>query len=141
MRYISTAFAYPPQGAAVPAYGPWMRVELAVYSYFNTRNQLDFFREDATRNSTPNLNVGRKDTVLRVLKITQVNGDEKHLGNPFIFKRRRVADYKRLKDSLMSKLDGWKMKLLSYAGSSKLHPPALPPLSALSFNISSSSMA
>uniref|UniRef100_A0A803QQJ2 DUF4283 domain-containing protein n=1 Tax=Cannabis sativa TaxID=3483 RepID=A0A803QQJ2_CANSA len=41
-----TSFAYPPEGAAVRAYGPWIRAESAVISCFNTRNQLNFFRED-----------------------------------------------------------------------------------------------
>uniref|UniRef100_A0A803P616 Uncharacterized protein n=1 Tax=Cannabis sativa TaxID=3483 RepID=A0A803P616_CANSA len=45
-------YAYPPQGAAVPAYGPWMKAESAVFSYFNTRNQFDFFREGAGRSFT-----------------------------------------------------------------------------------------
>uniref|UniRef100_A0A803NWW7 Reverse transcriptase n=1 Tax=Cannabis sativa TaxID=3483 RepID=A0A803NWW7_CANSA len=40
-----TSFAYPPEGAAVPAYGPWISAESAVISCFNTRNQLNFFRE------------------------------------------------------------------------------------------------
>ncbi|KAM6568549.1 hypothetical protein CsatB_016534 [Cannabis sativa] len=50
--FRSTAYAYPPQGAAVPAYGPWMKAESAVLSYFNTRNQFDFFREGAGRSFT-----------------------------------------------------------------------------------------
>uniref|UniRef100_A0A803P656 Reverse transcriptase domain-containing protein n=1 Tax=Cannabis sativa TaxID=3483 RepID=A0A803P656_CANSA len=50
--FRSTAYAYPPQGAAVPAYGPWMKAESAVFTYFNTRNQFDFFREGAGRSFT-----------------------------------------------------------------------------------------
>ncbi|XP_060973692.1 uncharacterized protein LOC133038980 [Cannabis sativa] len=63
-----------------------------------------------------NLNGRRRDQILSILNIDQVRGDERHLGNPFVFKRRKKEDYKRLKDSLMKKLEGWKMKLLSYAG-------------------------
>uniref|UniRef100_A0A803PK89 RNase H type-1 domain-containing protein n=1 Tax=Cannabis sativa TaxID=3483 RepID=A0A803PK89_CANSA len=55
-----------------------------------------------------------KDHILGTFNIDQVRGEEKHLGNPFIFKRRKKEDYMRLKDSLMKKLEGWKMKLLSY---------------------------
>uniref|UniRef100_A0A803QPC0 Reverse transcriptase n=1 Tax=Cannabis sativa TaxID=3483 RepID=A0A803QPC0_CANSA len=51
--FRSTAFAFPPQGDAVPAYGPWMKAESAIYSCFNTRNQLDFYREDVGRTVTP----------------------------------------------------------------------------------------
>uniref|UniRef100_A0A803NMC8 CCHC-type domain-containing protein n=1 Tax=Cannabis sativa TaxID=3483 RepID=A0A803NMC8_CANSA len=51
--FRSTAYAYPPQGAAVPAYGPWMKAESAIFSCFNTRNQLEFFREEADRIISP----------------------------------------------------------------------------------------
>ncbi|XP_060972563.1 uncharacterized protein LOC115717820 [Cannabis sativa] len=61
-----------------------------------------------------NLSCRRKDHILGTFNIDQVRGEEKHLGNPFIFKRRKKEDYMRLKDSLMKKLEGWKMKLLSY---------------------------
>ncbi|KAM6553278.1 hypothetical protein CsatB_014040 [Cannabis sativa] len=63
-----------------------------------------------------NTNAGLKNNILNILNINQVSGEEKHLGNPFIFKRRKAEDYNRLKDSMRSKLEGWKMKSLSYAG-------------------------
>uniref|UniRef100_A0A803P4J3 CCHC-type domain-containing protein n=1 Tax=Cannabis sativa TaxID=3483 RepID=A0A803P4J3_CANSA len=37
----SLALAYPPEGEAVPAFGPWIKAESAIYKCFNTRNQLD----------------------------------------------------------------------------------------------------
>uniref|UniRef100_A0A803PI57 DUF4283 domain-containing protein n=1 Tax=Cannabis sativa TaxID=3483 RepID=A0A803PI57_CANSA len=40
-----TTFAFLPEGKAVPAYDPWIRSESAVFSCFNTRNQLDFYRD------------------------------------------------------------------------------------------------
>uniref|UniRef100_A0A803PWW7 CCHC-type domain-containing protein n=1 Tax=Cannabis sativa TaxID=3483 RepID=A0A803PWW7_CANSA len=63
--FRSTAFAFPPQGDVVPAYGPWMKAETAIFSCFNTRNQLDFFREglgwtNTPASSTPMANSGSK---------------------------------------------------------------------------------
>uniref|UniRef100_A0A803NWR9 Reverse transcriptase n=1 Tax=Cannabis sativa TaxID=3483 RepID=A0A803NWR9_CANSA len=42
-----TAYVYPPEGKAVMAFGPWIKAETAVFSCFNTRNQLDYFREES----------------------------------------------------------------------------------------------
>uniref|UniRef100_A0A803PUX1 CCHC-type domain-containing protein n=1 Tax=Cannabis sativa TaxID=3483 RepID=A0A803PUX1_CANSA len=51
--FRETVFAFPPEGAAVPAFGPWIRAESSVISCFNTRNQLNFFREDARHTQPP----------------------------------------------------------------------------------------
>ncbi|XP_030479312.1 uncharacterized protein LOC115696559 [Cannabis sativa] len=40
-----TAYAYPPEGAAVLAFGPRIKAESAVISCFNTRNQLTLLKE------------------------------------------------------------------------------------------------
>ncbi|XP_060968531.1 uncharacterized protein LOC133035965 [Cannabis sativa] len=58
----------------------------------------------------------RKQSLLNCLKVSQVTGDELHLGNPFVFKRRKKEDYTKLRLSLTKRLEGWKLKLLSYAG-------------------------
>uniref|UniRef100_A0A803NVZ1 Reverse transcriptase domain-containing protein n=1 Tax=Cannabis sativa TaxID=3483 RepID=A0A803NVZ1_CANSA len=63
-----------------------------------------------------NMSSGLKDNILGILNIDLVRGTLRHLGNPFVFKRRKKEDYKRLKDSMFNKLEGWKMKLISYAG-------------------------
>uniref|UniRef100_A0A803PAC8 DUF4283 domain-containing protein n=1 Tax=Cannabis sativa TaxID=3483 RepID=A0A803PAC8_CANSA len=51
--FRSTTFAYPHVGATVPTYGPWMKAESVVFSCFNTRNQLEYFREEAGRTPLP----------------------------------------------------------------------------------------
>ncbi|XP_060963433.1 uncharacterized protein LOC133032963 [Cannabis sativa] len=63
-----------------------------------------------------NLSSAKKQSILNILKINPVSGNEKHLGNPFNFKRRKKEDYKTLKESMLKKLEGWKLKLLSYVG-------------------------
>uniref|UniRef100_A0A803Q029 Reverse transcriptase domain-containing protein n=1 Tax=Cannabis sativa TaxID=3483 RepID=A0A803Q029_CANSA len=45
--FSSTVYVYPPEGKAVLAFGPWMKAKTAVYSYFNIRNQLNYFREES----------------------------------------------------------------------------------------------
>uniref|UniRef100_A0A803Q2M5 Reverse transcriptase n=1 Tax=Cannabis sativa TaxID=3483 RepID=A0A803Q2M5_CANSA len=56
-----------------------------------------------------NLSNGRKNNLLGILNIEQVKGEERHLGNPFVFKRRKKEDYLRFKESMLKKLEGWKM--------------------------------
>ncbi|KAF4348477.1 hypothetical protein G4B88_030126 [Cannabis sativa] len=37
------------------------------------------------------------------------------MGNLFVFKRRKKEDYMNLKNRMLQKLEGWRMRLLSYA--------------------------
>uniref|UniRef100_A0A803QQJ3 Reverse transcriptase domain-containing protein n=1 Tax=Cannabis sativa TaxID=3483 RepID=A0A803QQJ3_CANSA len=63
-----------------------------------------------------NLSVERRNGILHVLNINQTQGEERHLGNPFVFKRRKKENYMKLRESMLQRLEGWKMRLLSYAG-------------------------
>uniref|UniRef100_A0A803Q5I6 DUF4283 domain-containing protein n=1 Tax=Cannabis sativa TaxID=3483 RepID=A0A803Q5I6_CANSA len=60
----STPYAYPPEGDAIPAFGPWIKAESAVISCFNTRNQLAFFRDNTRGNTTPTAHAPSKGTTL-----------------------------------------------------------------------------
>ncbi|XP_060960792.1 uncharacterized protein LOC133031327 [Cannabis sativa] len=52
-----------------------------------------------------NLDSNYKKVMMDSLAIRESNGEERHLGNPFVFKRRKKEEYRRLKESVMHKLE------------------------------------
>uniref|UniRef100_A0A803PL40 Reverse transcriptase zinc-binding domain-containing protein n=1 Tax=Cannabis sativa TaxID=3483 RepID=A0A803PL40_CANSA len=50
------------------------------------------------------------------LVVGLVKGNEKHLGNPFLFSRSKKKDFQFLKTNLCNRLEGWRMKTLSTIG-------------------------
>ncbi|XP_060968361.1 uncharacterized protein LOC133035936 [Cannabis sativa] len=63
-----------------------------------------------------NLDIDKRKAILQMLTIKQSDGEERHLGNPFVFKRMKKDSFLKLRESMLQKLAGWKMRLLSYAG-------------------------
>uniref|UniRef100_A0A803PUX2 Reverse transcriptase domain-containing protein n=1 Tax=Cannabis sativa TaxID=3483 RepID=A0A803PUX2_CANSA len=62
-----------------------------------------------------NLASDKRKDILQKLTIKQSDGEERHLGNPFVFKRRKRESFLKLRESMLQKLEGWRMRLLSYA--------------------------
>uniref|UniRef100_A0A803PFQ0 Reverse transcriptase domain-containing protein n=1 Tax=Cannabis sativa TaxID=3483 RepID=A0A803PFQ0_CANSA len=57
-----------------------------------------------------------KENIEAQLGISTINDEEKYLGNPFVFSRRRKKDFDFIRSKLKQRLEGWKMRTLSYAG-------------------------
>uniref|UniRef100_A0A803P3L4 Reverse transcriptase domain-containing protein n=1 Tax=Cannabis sativa TaxID=3483 RepID=A0A803P3L4_CANSA len=58
--------------------------------------------------------------IISMLKVKECTGNEKHLGNPFVFKRSKRQEFHFLKDKVLQRINGWKSKLLSFAGRTTL---------------------
>uniref|UniRef100_A0A803PQY8 Reverse transcriptase domain-containing protein n=1 Tax=Cannabis sativa TaxID=3483 RepID=A0A803PQY8_CANSA len=54
--------------------------------------------------------------IMEKLGVGLVKGNEKHLGNPFLFSRSKRKDFQFLKTNLCNRLEGWRMKTLSTIG-------------------------
>uniref|UniRef100_A0A803QRE0 Reverse transcriptase domain-containing protein n=1 Tax=Cannabis sativa TaxID=3483 RepID=A0A803QRE0_CANSA len=61
-----------------------------------------------------------KNDILNILNVKECDGQEKHLGNPFVFKRKKREEYLYFKDKVLKRIEGWKSKLLSFAGRTTL---------------------
>ncbi|XP_062119064.1 uncharacterized protein LOC133832781 [Humulus lupulus] len=62
-----------------------------------------------------NLNNCASLTIRRILQVEETKGSERHLGDPFVFQRRKKDDYEWLREAVMINLEGSKMRTLSYA--------------------------
>ncbi|KAM6552325.1 hypothetical protein CsatB_002133 [Cannabis sativa] len=57
-----------------------------------------------------------RDNIEAKVGISTVNEAEKYLGNPFVFSRQKKKDFDFLRSKLVQRLEGWKMRTLSFAG-------------------------
>uniref|UniRef100_A0A803PTE2 Reverse transcriptase n=1 Tax=Cannabis sativa TaxID=3483 RepID=A0A803PTE2_CANSA len=67
-----------------------------------------------------NMGSTHKNNILDILNVKECDGQEKHLGNPFVFKRKKREDYLYLKQKVLKRIEGWKTKLLSFTGRTTL---------------------
>ncbi|XP_030478283.1 uncharacterized protein LOC115695353 [Cannabis sativa] len=57
-----------------------------------------------------------RENIEKKMGISTINEAEKYLGNPFVFSRKKKKDFEFLRTKLMQRLEGWKMRSLSFAG-------------------------
>uniref|UniRef100_A0A803QEP6 Reverse transcriptase n=1 Tax=Cannabis sativa TaxID=3483 RepID=A0A803QEP6_CANSA len=57
-----------------------------------------------------------RENIEKKMGISTINEAEKYLGNPFIFSRKKKKDFEFLRTKLMQRLEGSKMRSLSFAG-------------------------
>uniref|UniRef100_A0A803Q9F4 Reverse transcriptase domain-containing protein n=1 Tax=Cannabis sativa TaxID=3483 RepID=A0A803Q9F4_CANSA len=69
-----------------------------------------------SKNTLPSV----KQNISGMLKVKECLGNEKHLGMPFVFKRKNREEFKFLRDKILQRIEGWKFRFLSLAGRTTL---------------------
>lgn len=62
-----------------------------------------------------NTNRGTRKAIKDLFGLKELRNDFFYLGNTFLFGRGKLKDFKKLKDKVQARLEGWRSKMLSQA--------------------------